>query len=97
MIPLVRDCIEEYETRGTDEREPDQDEAPSLGWTQDFNQQRALSDCRADDKDLEYEHDGREPSLGAPEDYADVRLLDISVNIHQRSWDDREAGEGFTD
>lgn len=41
--------------------EPDAGGEPSLGWTGETNQVRALKACRDGGEDMEDEHDGREP------------------------------------
>jgi hypothetical protein len=59
----------DFEYDGT--AEPDNDTEPSLGWTADIDQRRAVKscafDCHGDGAwaDMEAEHDGREPSLGS--------------------------------
>jgi len=57
---------------GGDDLEDGADDEPSLGWTGDIDQDRALKGCAHSPSgpepiivDAEYEHDGSEPSLGS--------------------------------
>ena len=99
LEPSLGSCPGAY---GDEDHELDEsDSEPSLGWTVEINQERATKPAPGwTVEDGEAEHDGREPSLGAPEVTYEVHnsVFCSTVRIDQTNWaagtsDDHEGDE----